>query len=183
MTQPDSPETIALFDQLFTAVSNSEELFQYMTLGPFKSADELRAHYQRIYSLPDWLVLIIYLGPTPIGSFGYIHCSQPDKRVELGSVWIGPQYHGKRYAVEVAYLMLCHAFENGRAEVQRVEWTAHHLNVASQQTALKIGFVYEGTFRKHRFYKNTVRNSFWYSIIDDEWAEKKERLQKMLNII
>ncbi|ORY53273.1 acyl-CoA N-acyltransferase [Rhizoclosmatium globosum] len=151
MTQPDSPETIALFDQLFTAVSNSEELFQYMTLGPFKSADELRAHYQRICSLP-------------------IGC-QPDKRVELGSVWIG------------AYLMLCHAFENGRAEVQRVEWTAHHLNVASQQTALKIGFVYEGTFRKHRFYKNTVRNSFWYSIIDDEWAEKKERLQKMLNII
>ncbi|KAJ3015685.1 UNVERIFIED_CONTAM: hypothetical protein HDU68_012619 [Siphonaria sp. JEL0065] len=173
-----------LFDQLFAALTHekSGDLFQYMTLGPFENAASLRDHYYRLYAQSDVLVYLVCLDSTAIGSFSFFHCSPNDKRVEIGVVWIGGEYHGRGLAVEVAYLMLQHAFENTTNPVQRVEWSAHHLNVASQAAATKIGFVYEGTLRKHRFYKNQVRHSFMYGIIDEEWVEKKERLKGLIRV-
>ncbi|KAI9340575.1 hypothetical protein BDR26DRAFT_1007509 [Obelidium mucronatum] len=180
------PATPSIFAKLFASLSHekSKDLFQYMTLGPFDSAKALETHYQNLYNQPDCLVYIVFLNDpeeeTPIGSFSFFHCSPSDRRVEIGVVWIAGEFHGRGYALDVSYLMLQHAFEHSGSTIQRVEWSAHHLNVASQKTAVKVGFRFEGILRKHRFYKGCVRDSFMYSIVDDEWAEKKEVLVKRM---
>ncbi|KAJ3021854.1 UNVERIFIED_CONTAM: hypothetical protein HDU68_009422 [Siphonaria sp. JEL0065] len=186
MSFPNSPETITLFDKLYAALTfnKDHDLFEYLPRGPFASAQELKDLYISVYNTSDWLPYIVYIKDeenqdtiVPIGSFSYIKCSPSDKRIEIGLVWIGSEYHKRGYAVEVTYVMLCHGFENGKSEVQRIEWGAHHLNFASQNTALKAGFTHEATLRKHRYYKGMVRHSFMFGMVDDEWVEKKARLQ------
>ncbi|KAI9321956.1 acyl-CoA N-acyltransferase [Obelidium mucronatum] len=181
---PDSVETNTLFDQLFALISSDKDvdLFQYLRLGPFDSAAALKKVYCQLYTDPTWLIYIVYLneGNIPIGSFSFIKCSPSDKRVQIGLVWIGTQYLQKGYAAEVSYLMLCHGFENSVAKVQRIEWVAHHLNIPSQKTALKLGFTHEAIFRKHQFYKGMVRDTFVFGMTDEEWVEKKERLKQIL---
>ena len=41
-----------------------------------------------------------------------------------------------------------------------------------------MGFTYEGTFRKHMIVKDGFsRNTEWYSMIDEDWMDKKLKLQ------
>ncbi|KAJ3067541.1 hypothetical protein HDU98_009228 [Podochytrium sp. JEL0797] len=151
-----------------------------MTLGPFTTATALRDHYLHLTSTSDALVYILHRNSdnAPMGSFSFLHGSPDNKRVEISVVWIGAAFHGKGYAPEATYLLLQHAF-SVPGKIQRVEWSAHHENVASQKAAAKIGFVFEGVLRKHRFYKGQYRDSFVYSIVEDEWEEKKRRLEGM----
>lgn len=53
-------------------------------------------------------------------------------------------------------------------------------NTASKQAALKLGFSYEGTFRKLIVYKGRSRDTDWFSLIDDEWPNNKLVLQTWL---
>ncbi|KAJ3067542.1 hypothetical protein HDU98_009229 [Podochytrium sp. JEL0797] len=183
LSNPASPETTTLFTSLLSAANSNPtiDLFQHMTLGPFTTPTGLRDHYIHLTSTTDALVYILHRNSdnAPMGSFSFLHGSEDNKRVEIGAVWIGPEFHGKGYALEATYLLLQHAF-SVPGKIQRVEWSAHHENVASQKAAVKIGFVFEGVLRKHRFYKGRVRNSFMYSIVEDEWEEKKQRLEGMM---
>ena len=54
-------------------------------------------------------------------------------------------------------------------------------NERSRTAILGIGATFEGTMRKERIRANgAYRNTAMYSIIDDEWAEVKAKLQKSL---
>lgn len=51
----------------------------------------------------------------------------------------------------------------------RVEWKCNDWNEPSKRAAVRLGFVYEGTFRKHLVVKGRRRDTAWYSCLDDEW--------------
>jgi RimJ/RimL family protein N-acetyltransferase len=57
-----------------------------------------------------------------------------------------------------------------------------HQNVRSQKAVEKIGGVKEAVLRKHGLHADgTVRHTVVFSIIDDEWPEKKMRLLQVIH--
>lgn len=114
-----------------------------------------------------------------IGSTRFMSIDVANRRVEIGATWITPAQQRTPVNTEAKYLMLRHAFEVWRCV--RVELKTHARNTASRNAILRIGAVEEGTFRKHMLYADgSIRDSVYYSIVDDEWPAVKARLEGML---
>jgi len=75
--------------------------------------------------------------------------------------------------------LLQYAFE--QLGFQRVEFEVAHQNIRSQKAVEKISGMREAMLRKHDLHADgTVRHTYMFSIIDDEWPEKKERLLQLI---
>ncbi len=114
-----------------------------------------------------------------IGSTRYLNISAPNRRLEIGSTWIGAEFRRSAANTEAKLLMLRHAFETLGAI--RVEFKTDELNTRSRTAILRIGAQFEGIFRKHMIMPNgRVRNSAYYSITDEEWPAVKAGLDEKL---
>lgn len=114
------------------------------------------------------------LGMTRIHSVVY-----RDKWAEIGHTWYVPEIWGQVYNKECKLLLLQYLFET--AGLCRVQFRIAHQNIRSQRAVEKIGGVLEGVLRKHAIRNDgSRRDTVVYSIIDEEWPEKKARLQKMV---
>ena len=77
---------------------------------------------------------------------------------------------------EAKYLMLRHAFEVWKC--MRVELKTDALNQKSRNAILRIGAKEEGTLRRHLLtWTGRVRDTVYFSILDNEWPEVKARLE------
>jgi RimJ/RimL family protein N-acetyltransferase len=100
------------------------------------------------------------------------------RRAEIGGTWIAPAWQRTRANTEAKYLMLRHAFEVWKC--LRVELKTHAQNAKSRAAILRIGATEEGTLRKHMVQADgSIRDSVYYSIVDDEWPNVKTRLEAM----
>jgi RimJ/RimL family protein N-acetyltransferase len=100
-------------------------------------------------------------------------------RVEIGWTWIGRTWQRGPANTEAKLLMLAHAF--GTLGCLRVELKTDVLNERSRRAILRIGAREEGVFRKHMIaHGGRVRDTAWYSIVDDEWPAVRARLQELL---
>ena len=84
-----------------------------------------------------------------------------------------------RKSTEAVYLMLKHAFDD--LGYRRVEWKCNDLNAPSKRAALRYGFTYEGLFRKMYVIKGRNRDTAWFSMVDDEWEQRKKALDLWLS--
>jgi RimJ/RimL family protein N-acetyltransferase len=102
------------------------------------------------------------------------------RRVEIGWTWIAPAWQRTGVNTEAKLLMLRHAFET--LGCQRVELKTDALNIRSRAAILRLGAREEGTFRKHMITEHgRVRDSVYFSIVDDEWPGVRARLEGMLS--
>ena len=110
-----------------------------------------------------------------MSSFGAI--SEHDKRVEIGWTWIIPPFQGSGLNYRVKYLMLQFIFEE--LQYHRVELKADARNKASRKAMEKLGATYEGNLRSHSLmYDGNYRDTVYYSILENEWPEIKQALEK-----
>ena len=94
---------------------------------------------------------------------------------EIGWSWVARAVWGSGINVETKLLLLTHAFET--VGLRRVEFKTDARNERSRGALAALGAQYEGTFRKHRVLPGGgVRDSAYYSIIDDEWPAVRARL-------
>src|SRR5271163_664571 len=111
-----------------------------------------------------------------IGSTRFMNIDFKHRRVEIGSTWIAPAWQRTAVNTEAKYLMLRHAFEVWKCF--RVELKTDALNQKSRNAILRIGAKEEGTLRRHVLtWTGRVRDSVYFSIIDSEWPEVKQRLE------
>ncbi|KAM0666069.1 hypothetical protein ACQRIT_004766 [Beauveria bassiana] len=103
----------------------------------------------------------------PAGMVSYMAAVPDHRRIEIGSVILGEKLVKSRQATEAFYLFIKHAIED--LGYQRVEWKANALNAPSLAAATRLGFTFEGIFRKHMVIKGRRRDTAWFSITDDEW--------------
>jgi RimJ/RimL family protein N-acetyltransferase len=62
-----------------------------------------------------------------------------------------------------------------------VELKTNALNARSRNAMLRIGCIEEGTLRHHAVSeRGVVRDTVYFSILQKEWPEVKERLEAML---
>ncbi len=110
------------------------------------------------------------------GSTRFGNIDRTNKRVEIGWTWLGKEFQRTHVNTEAKYLMLRHAFEVWGCN--RVEFKTDVINEKSRNALRRIGAKEEGILRKHQITATgRVRDSVYYSIIDDEWPELKSRLE------
>jgi RimJ/RimL family protein N-acetyltransferase len=111
-------------------------------------------------------------GYTICGSTSFLNISFYDKRVEIGSSWLGTDFIGTGVNRQAKFALLCYAFEVMKME--RVEVKTDNLNERAKAALLKVGMIPEGVLRSHmQMHGNRRRDSIYFSIIKDEWPERK----------
>ena len=55
----------------------------------------------------------------------------------------------------------------------RVEFKTDARNLRVRGALLGIGATFEGIFRKHMVLPDSIRDSAWYAIVDDDWTRVK----------
>ena len=106
------------------------------------------------------------------GSTSFLNISDADKRLEIGSTWIGKGFQRTGLNRNCKYLLLCFAFDELGAE--RVEFKTDERNQASRNAIEKIGGQFEGILRSNTLmYDGFRRNTVCYSILKSEWTDLK----------
>jgi RimJ/RimL family protein N-acetyltransferase len=115
-----------------------------------------------------------------IGMTRFYDIDEKNKRLNIGYTWYLPKVWGKVHNKECKILLMSFAFDH--LNFNRVGFEVAHQNIRSQKAVEKIGGVREGELRKYAIRPDGVlRNTVIFSIINDEWPTKKERLLKMIS--
>jgi RimJ/RimL family protein N-acetyltransferase len=114
----------------------------------------------------------------PVGSTRYMNIEPFHRRVEIGWTWLERAQWGTGANIETKYLLLRNAFEDWGA--MRVEFKTDARNLRVRGALLGIGATFEGIFRKHMVLPDSIRDSAWYAIVDDDWPAAKALLEKKI---
>jgi RimJ/RimL family protein N-acetyltransferase len=157
-----------------------EAVWAYMGYGPWSRLDEFQSWLvERLESTdPLWFTVEWNETGQPIGMVTILNVDLANRRLELGHIWYIPRAQRTAANTEATYLLLDEAFDHYR--VRRVEWKCDSMNEKSMQAALRLGFTFEGTFRKHMIVKGRNRDTAWFSITDSDWPGVKESLEHRL---
>jgi RimJ/RimL family protein N-acetyltransferase len=113
-----------------------------------------------------------------IGSTRFLEMDMVNKKLEIGTTWLHPDYWATEINLECKLLLLTYSFET--LGTVRVQLKTDENNFRSRKAIEKIGGKYEGIMRNEKIRDNgTYRNSAFYSIINSEWGEKKVRLTEL----
>jgi len=114
-----------------------------------------------------------------VGTTSYMDISKKDRSLEIGSTIYSREFWRTKVNTETKYLLLTNAFEDRKCI--RVSLKTDVLNTRSQSAILRLGASFEGRFRSHRIRTDgSLRDSMYYSIIEEEWPAVKSRLESML---
>ena len=143
-----------------------ESLWTYMGIGPFSTSEALASALAGLTDMDGWVPVALLVDGKAAGFAAYLRIDPANGSVEIGSIAFGPSLQQTAAATEALFLMIDHAFALG---YRRVEWKCDALNAPSRAAAIRLGFQYEGTFRKATHYKGRNRDTAWYAIVDDDW--------------
>ena len=114
-----------------------------------------------------------------VGSSRYLNVRPSDRVVEIGWTWLNPAVWRSGVNVEAKLLMLGHAFK--ALGCVRVEFKTDARNERSRAAIAAIPAQFEGILRKHMIQPDVgVRDSAYFSVIDDEWPGVRANLERRL---
>ena len=115
----------------------------------------------------------------PIGSTRYLNVREAHRGVEIGWTWLSPSMWRTGANVEAKLLMLEHAFQ--ALGCIRVEFKTDARNERSRAALAALPAQHEGIHRKHMLMPGVgVRDSAYYSVIDEEWPQVRANLERRL---
>jgi N-acetyltransferase len=158
-----------LWELWFTTVPEPSETAKYI-------ADALDG--QRAGHMLPWVVRELTTGAI-VGSTRYHDIVPEIDRVEIGYTWYGASWQRSQVNTACKLLLMTHAFE--RLGARRVELKTDERNERSRGAMLAFGATFEGIHRKHMVTRDGgVRNTAWYSVVDDEWPTIRAGLRSRL---
>ena len=170
---------------LFEAAgANAEQIFRWIPY-PMRTREEFEGWVVTALAEEERGESIVFVTQEKstgqlVGSTRYMNISLANRRVEIGSTWIIPRWQRTAVNTEAKYLMLRHAFET--LGCIRVELKTDALNQQSRNAILRLGAKEEGTFRRHLItWTGRVRDTVYFSILDEEWPAVKAKLEARLN--
>ncbi len=161
------------------------DIWRYMPRGPLRDEADIQqfiAEAEALTASGAQIAFAIVHGASgaAIGSTRYLDLRPPDRALEIGWTWLGTAHQRTPVNTECKLLLLEHAFETLGAV--RVQFKTDDRNRRSQAAIERIGGRREGVLRKSLILRDGfIRDSVYYSIIDDEWSAVKIRLLAMLD--
>ena len=113
------------------------------------------------------------------GLASYLRINPSAGSIEVGYITYSPILQKTFEATEAMYLMMENVFE--KLKYRRYEWKCNNSNETSKNSALRLGFKFEGVFRQATVIKGRNRDTAWFSIIDKEWKKLKQGYLKFLS--
>lgn len=162
------------------ATAEDEEIWTYMTYGPFDGLEEMRAWLVAGAASTDPLFFTVVDrdAAEPIGVVSLMSIDRAMRRLELGNIWYVRSAQRGRANTEAAYLLLREAF--GTWRYRRAEWKCDALNAHSRAAAERLGFTFEGIFRSHMIVKGRNRDTAWFSMLAEEWPVRRAAMERWL---
>jgi len=167
------------------AAGDDPSLWEYMVYGSLSGESRMRAWVEMLLKLQaqggDLPFAVIHLASGKVaGATRYMDIRKAHLSLEIGGTWYGPAYQRTAVNTESKFLLLQYAFET--LGCVRVQFKTDSRNLRSQKAIERIGAVKEGILRQHMILPSGyLRDSVYYSILDREWPEVKQRLQKLLS--
>jgi N-acetyltransferase len=118
---------------------------------------------------------VVHVDGRPVGSSRFLNVDEFHKRAEIGWTWLERAQWGTGANIETKYLLLSQAFDRWGA--MRVEFKTDARNLRVRGALLGVGGTFEGIFRKHMKLPDSIRDSAWYAIVDDDWPRVKAMLE------
>lgn len=153
-----------LFDEV--ALPEHAPLWTYLRDGPFDSRAAFADHVEQRLAAETMEVVIRDGDGIACGLASLMRAEPAHGCVEIGNVLLGPRLQRTPAATEAMSVLAGHVFDLG---YRRYEWKCDALNAPSRRAAQRLGFAYEGTFRRHRVSKGRSRDTAWYAMTVDDW--------------
>lgn len=167
-------------DDLLAAAAQDPVTFRYMgsdlsvgtSAWPAYLADAQRPDYVA------WATVDAGTGRA-VGSTRFGDIAPEHGRVEIGWTWIAPSHQRSAVNTEAKLLQLGYAFDELGAS--RVALKTDGRNLRSQAAIQRLGAQREGVLRRHiRMPDGFIRDTVYFSILDEEWPAVKARLEDRL---
>jgi len=115
-----------------------------MVRVPREATDE---YFRRVDGAPDSRMFIIRDRASGLvaGATALLANRPRDLAVEIGAITISPPFQGTAVNTEATWLLLEWAFSAG---YRRLEWKCNSANARSMAAAQRLGFTFEGVFRR-----------------------------------
>ena len=162
--------------EAFLPLTKNKEIWRYFTKD-LSDEQELSSWMQKLFSEREEgirmpFTIIDKHSNEIAGSTSFLNISFYDKRLEIGSTWLGTSFIGTGLNREAKFALLSFAFEVMKME--RVEIKTDNLNERSKAALLKVGMKPEGVLRSHMLvHSDRRRDTLYFSIIRSEWEERK----------
>ena len=175
------------FDPLFIAShgdARRESVWDFLPYGPFASPAQMRAHYRALPQNGDpqfYAVMRRDSKPSvesvAAGVMSYLRIQPAARSIEIGHIWHAVARQKTRANTIGNFLLLDAAFASG---CRRVEWKCDAANARSRAAALRLGFAFEGVFRRCAVTKNRNRDTAWFALIDSDWPQARANIEEWL---
>ena len=139
---------------------------------------ERRLSEQQAGRLAPWAIVDATTGRA-VGMTTYLNITPANRRVEIGSTWIGRQAQAKGINPAAKLLLLQRAFED--LNCIAVEFRTHWHNHQSRAAIARLGAKQDGVLRNNMIWEDgTYRDTVVFSILDSEWPTVKRALEARL---
>ncbi len=156
-------------------------IWDYLGYGPFPDLTAYVTHARRTMTGRDPFFHAIVDRETEkaLGVASLMRIVPEHGVIEVGHICYGPALQRTVAATEAQHLLMRRVFDE--LGYRRYEWKCDSMNEPSMRAAERLGFRYEGTFRKHMVVKGRNRDTAWFSITDDEWPTVKAATEHWLS--
>jgi ribosomal-protein-alanine N-acetyltransferase len=155
---------------LFEIYSNKEVMLYFDDRNAFEDMEEAEQMAKGFADGIDnrteirWGIVLKETGKL-IGTCGFHAISDYDKRIEVGYD-LNRVYWGKKIMKDALSLIISFAFEV--SDVNRIEAFVEPPNIASRMLLERLGFVLEGTLRKHEMCRGRLIDIQILSLLRDD---------------
>jgi len=164
---------------IWKAVTGHDTLWTYMGYGPFADAAVFPQWIDERIKLDDpYAYALIDASGRAVGIATLMEIKPTMRSIEVGHIVYSPALQRTPLGTEAQYLLARYAFET--LGYRRYEWKCNALNAPSRRAALRYGFAFEGTLRRHMIVKGRSRDTTYYSMLDSEWPARKAAFERWL---
>lgn len=166
-----------LFEQYECSIRQNPDIFKFMFFGAISNGGDFLNWLETQEKITDRLTFAVYSKRIKkyVGMFSILNVDENHGRAELGSIWYGVEAQRTEINSETTFTLLKYLFEE--LGYRRVEWKCDNENIRSKRAAERLGFVFEGVFRKHMIANGKNRDTAWYAIIDDDWSATRKKIE------
>lgn len=166
------------------ATTQDPETWLYHGCGNLTARSALESYIASVQEEPERetglpFVIVRQEDGRVVGSSCLFDISLTHRRGEIGRTWLAPEARRTSVNTEAKLLMFQHAFET--LQLLRVQIKTDTRNAVSIRAIERLGAKYEGVLRSHMvLHDGYRRDTIYFSVLVEEWAEVKERLQGKL---